>query len=370
MTLRDGIESAEASDAAEARRRIPEFRGALQALVRECERADFRNFRTLSGDRVWQQFVARASLPVAARLTADALALFERLSGLCRTVVEEEASPPCATTSTLPPAFLSFEASMDSAVNRLTPASSVAALDDIVFLVLLELRQRSERLRRLTERSAPLAILGESDSALRRIRKACGAVDAALSAFDGQPASLQFASELADSLAVRRVYARFRAFVASSRVEDPESLVATLRSVAARLDVLADSEVASRLRVRDRLQIIELRERVIDWLAIGEGRRVLDGERLWQDIVGFSEMLALVNRRQELVDHDRAVCRCLVSDLESLSVERRRELLDALVGLDPQLDVLVGSLESAERSSFEQTFVPILRRLGLERASA
>src|SRR5690606_7369879 len=59
------------------------------------------------------------------------------------------------------------------------------------------------------------------------------------------------------------------------------------------------------------------------------------------------EMFSLINRRQELIEHDSAAVRASLAQIKntSASIERsdhRWEVLQTLEGLDPELDALLG----------------------------
>lgn len=336
-------------------RSLGEFQPRMAGLVREVNRADLRNFRTLGGEREWQRIIARTSLPIAVRLTREARSLVSDVVAAC---VEPVKPDQPRRSSSLPPAFLSFELAMDTAVGKLGPDNaSKRAVEDIAFLVQLELRQRDERLARLNDSVEALTVIGECDGALRRIRKGLGAIDRGIVQLDGGPPSVEFASELRDSLTVRRAYARARAYFVSCGEPRADTLESCLRGAAARIDFLAEGDVAPLLRVRDRLHAFDLQARLRAWLRLGPSGAV-DGARLWEDIAGFFEMLTLVNRRQELVEHDaQTVGQLLASEGDTaIADDQRGELLASLVGLDDELDVLIqkGSCANALRAALER----------------
>ncbi len=335
------------------------FQTRIAALVREVARADLRNFRTLSGERDWQRIVARATLPIALRLTRDARTLVAEIVAAC---AEPELAEP--RVSSLPPGFLSFERQMDAAADQLAQGRpTLAAVEDIAFLVQMELRQRLERLERLGDAADPVTVIGECDGALRRIRKGLGTIDRGIVEIEGVAPALDFASELQESLTVRRSYGRLRAYFSSQKMlaVSPSTIEANLRAASARIDSLAEGEVAALLRVRDRLQVLELQQRLVAWLAPGSERDPLDGERLLQDVHGFVEMLHMVNRRQELVEHDAAAVERFLS-LPPESNERGA-ILERLSGLDDDLDRAVS--QSGEHAAIDGVVAKVGTRLGV-----
>lgn len=339
------------------------FQPRIVCLVEELQRVDLRNFRALSSDDSWQLVVARASLPTARRLTEQAHGMVVELSRFCASILWREEG--AAKTPTLPPAFLSFERSMDSAVQNVRARSSIQAVDDVAFLVSIELRQRLDRLDRVEAWSSPISVIGECDGALRRVRKGIGAVDAAIASFERRPPILAFASELEHALRVRRAYARFRSYVVRTDASDPSG---ALRGVVGRICALSEGHVAPLLRVGDRLRIFELRERIEAWLR-DPARSVADGERLQQDVVAFAETLARVNRRQELVEHDLAAIRTLMDD-DTLSTSKRVELCRSLEGSDPDFDLVLHAADPSRPERVAVLLAPLVERLAADARSA
>jgi hypothetical protein len=133
--------------------------------------------------------------------------------------------------------------------------------------------------------------------------------------------------------------------------------------------MLVGWDVYPSLRVRDRLQLRDLQRRVLEWLRTD--RDTTAGMRVWQDLVGFLEMLAQVNRRQELVDHDtRAVCEAAaklvgVSHTDLVPAETMA-LLTSLEGIDEDVDAL---LASDERASVRAWVAQIERLAQLRKAA-
>lgn len=316
--------------------RLVSLQEQMGLLAAEVARVDLRKFRTLSADRAWQQIVARATLPIAARLTARAREIVAEVTAACAS----HANGSRVRTSSLPPAFLSFELTMDSAVRGLdAKGASRHTVEDLAFLVQIELRQRAERLGRLDESSEPLSVIGECDSALRRVRKGLTAIDAAIAAAEHVPPTLVFAEELRDSLRVRRAYARVRSYFLEREREHPDATEANLRGAAARIDSLCEGDCAELLRVRDRLQILEIRDRLRAFLGSPRAQDRVEGGRVWQDVLGFVEMLALVRRRQELVEHDARTVTALLSALhDGASHDEALPLARALEGCDDEWD--------------------------------
>lgn len=255
--------------------------------------------------------------------------------------------------------YLPFERAIDATMARL---GSHQAVDEIAFIAQIELRQRQERLERVRAAQGTVALLTECDSSLRRIRKALNAVDAAIAKVEDVAPLLDFTSELQTSLAVRRAYAKLRARIVAGGEPAPDQLRARFRGAGTQIAVLVGRPVYPEMRVHDRLLLRELQQRMLDWLRGGPGMTPAAGLRIWQDLTGCMDMFALVNRRQELVEHDGAIVRALAARVdEPTLVDDLHDQLLALEGLDPELDrVLAG--EGLDAAALR----PIMTRLAAQ----
>lgn len=238
------------------------------------------------------------------------------------------------------------ETSFGSSDSGAAAADAMQAVTEIATLALMELRQRDARLARSTDGARAMALLVECDSALRRIRKAAAAVEAAVAIALGESARLVSSSELEVSLAVRRTYASVRRRILDAGPPDPEDMHRRFRLIGTELAVLIGRDIYTDLRIHDRLLLRNIQERVLGWLRGGEAALTNDGMRIWQDLAGLLEMLRLVNQRQDLVAHDAARIAELTEFLADRAVAAdaspdAAEALRSLEGLDDELDCLV-----------------------------
>ncbi len=236
--------------------------------------------------------------------------------------------------------YAPLERVLDSAVE--TRLGSVRVVEEMAFIAGLELRQRSERVRRLRRGANCRAILVECDGALRRIRKALEAVDAAIARACGVEPRLEFRSELQASLLVRAAYVRIRAqFEQLSQLSKPVST--RIRIAGTQIATAIGWDAYVHMRIADRLLMRELQVRILNWLA-DEVPDEIAGERLLVDLRGFAQMLTLINRRQELVEHDAgiltAALRQIRDDLDEAAL--RRQLI-AVAGRSAEIDGWVSS---------------------------
>jgi hypothetical protein len=338
----------------EHRIELSTFKDGITALAERVMGVDVRAYESMPPDRLASELE-----PIVSALLADASKLIAEV----RRVYESESRDEPRPSSTLASPYVPFEQAIDAAIGAQT-ASSFQAVGDIAFLAALELRQRAERLEHVRASRSAVAIVGECDSALRRIRKALTSIDVALARAGLVEPTLDFASELDESLRVRRACAKLRARVLAGGAPTEATLYVRLRGAGTAIAMLVGWEVYPSLRVRDRLALRDLQRRILDWLR--QDKEPTAGMRLWQDLVGFIRMLAQVNRRQELVDHDTRVVmemRLRVRALEGAAVPAAMlaELV-ALEGLDDEADALLASTDRDGVAAWRET----LERLALQ----
>ena len=326
------------------------FQQPMAEIVERVERVDIRHFETLPVAQAQKDLHPAASLLVQQARTVVGAILHE-----CESLnaASEDGG------GGLHDSFLPFERAMDAAVR---------AGEDVAILLQLELRQREERLRRVNDASDGLAVIGECDSALRRIRKGFGAIDVAIARAASVAPRLDFSSELEESLLVREAYAKFRTRLAAEGTPAPSELYAKMRVAGTHIAVLVGWRAYPLLRVRDRLQLRDLQQRILAWLRPENRVDETAGMRLWQDVVAFVEMLAQVNRRQELLEHDAKLVGALLATIgEGASPldEASLAAFGPLKGLDDELDALVAS--RGTRSALSVLLERIAGRLGAAR---
>jgi hypothetical protein len=316
---------------------------AITALAARVQSVDVRAYESLPTSRL-----ASELRPIVSDLLQAASAIVTRV--LDATDSPESAPSASATErgdGLLSP-YVPFEQAVDVAIQAQANAS-LRTVSDIAFLAQLELRQRKDRLDRVATCDSATAIVGECDSALRRISKALTSLDLAL-ARAGVVAEprLDFTSELEISLLVRKSCAKLRSRILAGGAPTPQTLHTRLRLAGTTIAMLVGWDVYPCLRVRDRLQLRDLQRRVLEWLRTD--RDATAGLHLWQDLEGFLEMLAQVNRRQELVEHDTWVVQEAAAGLAALASTdvvppALMTRLTSLEGIDDDVDALLASPE-------------------------
>jgi len=318
---------------------LASFQELLLTVVKSCSSIDTRDYELASATRLLAEL-----RPATLRLLGEARSLLGSLLDVC-----EIQQRPYPVTRSMPPYDRSevsdrrFERAVDAAVaaNR----ASLAAIEEIAFIAQLELGQRAERLERVSMSLDTAELLSECDSSLRRSRKSLNAVGLSIARAIGVPPLAEYRSELENSLAVRRALKKFRKRVTKGGDPAPHQLRDRFRYIANQIEILVSWDIYSGMRVRDRLLLRSLQQRALKWLQ-GVNATPEAGLRLWQDIAACLEMFALVNRRQELVEHDTALLTRCLSALEAQPLDSPVDpaliqQLSAAEGLDLELDALL-----------------------------
>lgn len=309
--------------------------GELVRIVGEVEGLDMR---ALEGEPV--NVIYEALYPPIEHSVGESLALMRR-------VLEryEGASlpPPPSEPRETGDWGRDFDLGVDEIVKQYPSPGRVA---DLGFMATIELKQKAAVLERLAPSGDPWQLLSILDSARRRVRKSLTAVGTILCQCEGLESNVDFASELARSLEVRKLYARLRGSIDEANEPADDEVLRRLRGVGTRIAIVVGHIVYADLRVDDRAQLRSLQDRILAWLRghdPEDGSSLIEGRRLWQDLAGFARVLALVSLRQELIEHDAHVVAIAHGTLSSRPElpERLVERLSTLRGLDDEVDSLL-----------------------------
>ena len=218
----------------------------------------------------------------------------------------------------------------------------LAAIDraaDLAFIMRMELMHKQRGLENALSRPR-IHLLAECESCQRRLTEGLSALSSCLTGSSPVPSM----KGIAASLVARQAYAKFRTQVGVlPRVEaDRDSLRKALRAAGTLIAILVGSDAYPQFRVADRHHVSLLQRRILAFLA--EPVSISAGLDLYHDFKAFVELLALINRRQDLRQHDLAQIRHWLSELDEepdrideplARLERYRPML---YGLDSELD--------------------------------
>ena len=241
---------------------------------------------------------------------------------------------------------------------------------DLAFMARMELGERYRVLQVADRGWDRWFVLGECDGALRRVRKAAAAVEGAMAADAGFEPRLKLVSETVWGRMIRASYARFRREVEGDGSPADEQVHSRLTSAAAAIARLMRRDFYRELRVADRAGLRGLQDRIQSWLRGEDGLDAEAGRSIWHDLRAFAMLLAQVNRRTELVAHDRALVGAALITLEDPE-EAHGEVppdlltsLEALRGLRDSVDELLEEPVTRERAAWIRELRQLREQLG------
>jgi len=222
---------------------------------------------------------------------------------------------------------------------------AVREIADLAFLARGEIKGCAQELAQAREQNDILNMASHCDTGLRRLRKALVSVESAIYEFEGGEAPVRKWYDLKLSLDIRRAYSRLRRRILAPGVPTDATLDQRLMEVEEGFAGLRAGKIYPLFRIDDRVQMRSLNKRISQWRAT-EPQDFQAGHRLWQDLTGFAELLAMISHRQELREHDRR----LVAR-GNHTVHRNHgqgevppallEELKRLEGLDAEIDALI-----------------------------
>jgi len=239
---------------------------------------------------------------------------------------------------------------------------------DLLFLARADLRGALQDLIASIDQEDFLRVASSCDAGLRTLKRTLISVESALHDFEGLEPPMRQWSDLEVSLKTRRLYADLRREVLRPPLLSDDTLPDRLASAHDRLDRLRELELYPLLRFDDRVTMRELRRRISAWI-VAEHHDLIAGGHLWQDIVGFAELLNEVSHRQELRQHDRTLLRRAYHQLfgragqgQDVSADQLYQL-EALYGLDDELDGLLARGDRTDLPRWREAMARVLRRL-------
>lgn len=157
------------------------------------------------------------------------------------------------------------------------------------------------------------------------------------------------AAELADALAIRRTYARFRSQIAKAGTSAASDIVRKMRLVGTAAAMVIGSAEYRRLSVDDRVLLRRAQQEILGWLT-GAREDDRDAERIWGDLLGFVEVSRRARAPGFLGEHDQSALAKLSAACDACGSEPQlpRALLQTarlLWGAFPTLDTLIENHE-------------------------
>ena len=226
-------------------------------------------------------------LPSLRRLLDEASALLEGLEGLAGQAAS---------------GGLGIRQNWSRSTGTMIAPRAFEELSDLCFIALAECRASRRQLEPLTPASEPFTLLVVMERAQSRLSSSLCAVEARLALITGHESQTRYVDLGRKPLRARSLIARFRRRIASVAQLAGDDMERRMRSVGNGFAWLFGHDSFSSLRASDRLTARMLQERTLDWLRSRGSRD--EGRRLWDDVQAFVELLRLINRRPEVVQHD------------------------------------------------------------------
>ncbi|MCB9588527.1 MAG: hypothetical protein H6718_24170 [Polyangiaceae bacterium] len=175
------------------------------------------------------------------------------------------------------------------------------------------------------------------------------------------PLSTYHYDEVEIALATRHAYFRLRQGAERTHGAD---LWSNVRSASNSLSKLCGRDAFQTLRVYDRRTVLKLRQRMRDLFDVNSQGEMDEQEasRVLGEYHNFVEIAQEVNKRPELIEHDRVVLTRLQRDWHGLSYAVVSRELESVKGRDPRLDQALECGLSAE--ALEEIIDDALSALG------
>lgn len=250
-------------------------------------------------------------------------------------------------------------------------STQVAAqeISDLAFVTRSEVRHSLAALEVAIGSQDPPRIVVRCDDAVQRLRRGMIPLENAIGEYEGVAPPTRVWWDLEISLRIRSRYAGLRHRVVTAPPPTQGDLRTRIEQVTRELAQVRSAEIYRFMRIDDRIQMRALYRRMVLWLEREGGDDLVEGQRLWQELVSFVELLVGINNRQELQAHDqRVIARACQELLEaeprpSRVPESLIEELENVVGRDDQLDRLILEGGSSGPTEWEGTLLRLREAL-------
>ncbi|MEO1367487.1 MAG: hypothetical protein AAFX50_09955, partial [Acidobacteriota bacterium] len=246
-------------------------------------------------------------------------------------------------------------------LDELLPPLDDGPIEDLVAIVAHEIGRERALIENLDlDRSTPWEIGLVAVQVLAKTHKAVAAIENAYCNELRLPCEVSHVAETETALDIRLAYTKFRSAIDPTPPFTSTEVEQRLRTAATAIARLRGRRVFLDLRPLDRRLLLKLHRRIQGWLR--SGGQSEPGAQLWQDLWAFTELLAMINHRAELIEFDaRAIpeLQATVATMESAGfpLQQDQALLQRmgrLCGRCPEFDRLVSRPETTTgRQLFE-----------------
>ncbi len=331
---------------------VPETLVFVKRAIELVKRFEIDTYEHRSDEDVRHELV-----PTMRKLTTSAVKLIDKLSEYYGAVVAEDDEFEFA---------IDQDQVMESTGQGSERDEQIASL---CFVGRLEIVQNLQQLRDPLDDVDKWTLISRCIACRGTLFKVAAAIDSAICEREGWSRTLSSDPDLGESLVVRRLYAWLSRRLAEIEPPTAKNVRTTMLEAEAALTEILSSEVERHLRMSDRFQLLQLRNRVVEWLTRPGGDDLDAGVKIWQDLTIAAELLLQINNRAELVTHDRDAASRLAKKLSeppragtAFGAEILETLAD-LAGRDAELDRWMGRLEQELRSELVRHLERVAARL-------
>lgn len=231
-----------------------------------------------------------------------------------------------------------------------TPGSSSTLspqeVADLAFVCRSELRELSKGFEAAVEDGSLWKIAAANDAVVSRAVRALIPIETTLREYGGLPSLLRQWFDLDDALEIRRQFADF--WIAMKKDGEPktEKVNEVLLQVTRMIATLRRHPIYPYIRIDDRLEIRAVQKRIFGYVEDKDAKPEVDGIRIYQDVIGFFDLLLHRHRNEELVGNDRFLVDSIIREVFELDApeifpEDSFEDIQSFVSMDPELDELI-----------------------------
>ncbi|MCG3174949.1 MAG: hypothetical protein GMKNLPBB_03252 [Myxococcota bacterium] len=195
-------------------------------------------------------------------------------------------------------------------------------------------------------RSGHWNIIAKCAEARTKIQHLAMVLEGQVCMLGGMPTALHSLAQTGEALLVRGMYVNFRHGLLALGQPEPAAVEQHLRRASVLMARMSGNNNFTVLRIADKVMFVRMRERMIEWFS-SAGKDPREGLRIWQDLLGMSELFMQINNRAELAAHDTRVVWELMQ-LFTRGAWQAPRLPDAqwreavsLLGLDREADDLI-----------------------------
>lgn len=217
---------------------------------------------------------------------------------------------------------------------------------DLAFVCRAELRELSKAFEASVEDGSLWKIAAAHDAVISRAVRALIPIESTLREYGGLPSLLRQWFDLDDALEIRRQFAGFWIVMKKDGEPKGAKVKEVLLEITKMIAVLRRDPIYPYLRIDDRLEIRSVQKRIFGFVEDKDADPDVDGLRIYQDVIGFFDLLLHRHRREELVENDRFLVDSIIREVfeyekPEIFPEDSFDDIQNFVSMDPELDELI-----------------------------